>query len=343
MSLDVAVGTIKLGKAKVTTAGASGSYSRNVASTTPQIKMTTDALEDHAIGRSPKELSQPCTATCSGFAEGIVSWILIRMSASAAIRCGAPIYGVPAMTATATDKEGHIIPTPGQGILMIARESPTGDISPFLNISLRRQERQKIIASIKSWADAKHSQLGGKSDFTNTRVKCIESKVRQMIKNAQGEQSNKFWRNDPTIFSLCSSLATWRLTIVASGKNDPHVINQQLKKLGRTHGYAVPVVCQKWLAGHPRMLPAAWMLNSMIQCMQTGIVPGNRNLDNVISELVEYSHPVSPSRSIQTPGISTTLHTPFRFGQVGGEIPVPIQTMCTQFFHKKHLVSTGTR
>ncbi|KAJ1945799.1 fatty acid synthase alpha subunit Lsd1 [Linderina macrospora] len=75
-------------------------------------------------------------------------------------------------------------------------------------------------------------------------------------------------------------------------------MDQQLKRLGRTPGYAVPA------------------------CMETGIIPGNRNLDNVTSELEAYDHIVFPSKSIQTPGIDAALVTSFGFGQVGGEILV---------------------
>ncbi|ORX65081.1 thiolase-like protein [Linderina pennispora] len=350
ISLDVAVETIQLGKAKVMIAGASDSYSRNVASTTAQIKATADALEEHAIGRTPKEMSRPCTTTRSGFVESIGSGMLILMSASAAIQCGAPIYGVLAMTATATDKEGRTVPAPGQGILTTVRESPSAIPSLMLDFRYRRRKLQAKLADISSWTQEEKEGLQTElealkvlhdsskfddEEFVRSNEVCIERKAQQMIKNAQDEWSNEFWRNDPAISPLRGSLATWGLTIddvdmvslhatstVASDKNEPHVIDQQLKKLGRTHGYALPAVCQKWLTGHPRGPAAAWMLSGVIQCMQTGIVPGNRNLDNVMSELVECSHLVFPSKSIQTPGISAALLTSFGFGQVGGEVLV---------------------
>jgi 3-oxoacyl-(acyl-carrier-protein) synthase len=38
------------------------------------------------------------------------------------------------------------------------------------------------------------------------------------------------------------------------------------------------VVCQKYLTGHPKGPAAAWMLNGLLQALNDGIVPGNRNL-----------------------------------------------------------------
>jgi hypothetical protein len=40
---------------------------------------------------------------------------------------GCPIYGVLALTSTATDREGRSIPAPGRGILTTAREAAKFD------------------------------------------------------------------------------------------------------------------------------------------------------------------------------------------------------------------------
>ena len=38
---------------------------------------------------------------------------------------------------------------------------------------------------------------------------------------------------------------------------------------------------------------AAWMLNGLCQCLNTGIVPGNRNADNIDPTLRKFEHIVS--------------------------------------------------
>jgi fatty acid synthase subunit alpha len=107
-----------------------------------------------------------------------------------------------------------------------------------------------------------------------------------------------FFRNDPSIAPLRGALAVWGLTVddlaVASfhgtstklnDKNESAVVNLQMRHLGRTPGNIMLVVAQKGLTGHPKGAAAAWMANGLIQCMLSGTVPGNRNLDNVGPEL----------------------------------------------------------
>ncbi|KAJ1654607.1 fatty acid synthase alpha subunit Lsd1 [Coemansia sp. RSA 25] len=62
-----------------------------------------------------------------------------------------------------------------------------------------------------------------------------------------------------------------------------------------------------------------WMLNGMMQSLATGLVPGNRNADNIAAELEQCEYIVYPSRAIQTPGLKAGLLKTFGFGQVGAE------------------------
>ena len=62
------------------------------------------------------------------------------------------------------------------------------------------------------------------------------------------------------------------------------------------------------------------MLNGLAQSIQSGLVPGNRNADNIAPELRAFEFLIYPSRSIQTAaGIKAGLLTSFGFGQVGGQ------------------------
>lgn len=80
------------------------------------------------------------------------------------------------------------------------------------------------------------------------------------------------------------------------------------------------VICQKWLTGHPKGAAAAWMLNGLLQSMTTGVIPGNRNVDNVSAELQRFDHLVYPNEAIKVPEIPAALLKSFGFGQAGAEV-----------------------
>ena len=61
------------------------------------------------------------------------------------------------------------------------------------------------------------------------------------------------------------------------------------------------------------------MLNGAIQILNSGIVPGNRNADNVDKVMEDFEYVLYPSRSIQTDGIKAVSVTSFGFGQKGAQ------------------------
>ncbi|KAI8321062.1 hypothetical protein GQ54DRAFT_290323 [Martensiomyces pterosporus] len=258
-SVDVAVDTIQSGKAKIMLAGGLDGFSEESSYEFAQMNATSNALDEFAKGRSPAEMSRPCTSTRSGFMESEGAGIATLMSASTALEMGVPVYGIIAMSGTATDKEGRSVPAPGKGVLTSAREVPGTIPSPLLDISYRRRQLAIRQRQIQEWADLERAQS--------------------------------------------------RLGATA-------------EHLGRTPGNVVFSICQKHLTGHPKGAAAMWMLNGVVQSMRTGVVPGNRNADNIAAELEECEYIVYPSRSIQTPGIKAGLLKSFGFGQVGGEILV---------------------
>jgi len=105
----------------------------------------------------------------------------------------------------------------------------------------------------------------------------------------------------------------------ANDKNESQVLDRQFTHLGRQPGNACPAVFQKYLTGHPKGAAAAWMLNGVIQILNTGIIPGNRNADNVDAAMRRFEYILYPSRNIHTDGIKAGLLKSFGFGQVGGE------------------------
>ncbi|KAJ2794162.1 fatty acid synthase alpha subunit Lsd1, partial [Coemansia furcata] len=133
LSIDVAIDTIQSGKAKIMLCGGFDYFSEEGSYEFAQMKATSNAEDELARGRTPAEMSRPCTTTRNGFMEGEGAGIATIMSAATAINIGVPIYGILAMCGTATDKEGRSVPAPGQGILTSAREMPSAVPSPLLN------------------------------------------------------------------------------------------------------------------------------------------------------------------------------------------------------------------
>ncbi|KAJ1658440.1 fatty acid synthase alpha subunit Lsd1, partial [Coemansia sp. RSA 25] len=175
----------------------------------------------------------------------------------------------------------------------------------------------------------------------------IEKGYQRQLRSLQDLWGNEFWKGYSEISPLRGSLAVWGLTAddigvasfhgtstVANDKNESDAHNTQLKQLGRTPGHAVPVVCQKWLTGHPKGAAASFMRNGVIQSLRTGLIPGNRNADNIDKEFETFDYALYLSKSIQTSGIKAGLIKSFGFGQVGSELLV---------VHSDYLLATLTR
>ncbi len=62
---------------------------------------------------------------------------------------------------------------------------------------------------------------------------------------------------------------------------------------GRTQATARPPT------GHSKGGAAAWMLNGVLQCVLEGVVPGNRNADNVDPKLEQFEYLVYPNCTLK--------------------------------------------
>lgn len=122
---------------------------------------------------------------------------------------------------------------------------------------------------------------------------------------------------DPRIAPLRRALAVWGLTAddigvlsihgtstQANEKNETYMWNTILKTLDRSPGNAVPIMAQKSLVGHSKGGAAAWQMAGLLQSIESGVVPGNRNADNVDSLFQQHPLLMFPSKTIQTDGIS---------------------------------------
>ncbi|KAI5952755.1 FAS2 [Candida jiufengensis] len=350
-SVDIGIETILSGKAKVVMVGGYDDFQEEGSYEFANMNATSNAEEEFKHGRTPKEMSRPTTTTRNGFMEAQGSGIQVIMTADLALRMGVPIHAVLAMTATATDKIGRSVPAPGKGILTTAREHH-GDLkypSPLLNIRYRKRQLTKRLDQIKMWEESELTNLQDEaelakeefgsefiiSEFLKERTEEIYRESKRQVSDAKKQWGNSFYKSDPRIAPLRGSLAAFNLTIddidvasfhgtstVANDKNESATINSMMKHLGRSEGNPVFGVFQKYLTGHPKGAAGAWMLNGAIQILESGIVPGNRNADNVDKVLEQYEYVLYPSRSIQTDGIKAVSVTSFGFGQKGAQAVV---------------------
>ncbi|CAO3632523.1 unnamed protein product [Mucor hiemalis] len=349
VSIELACESLLSGKAKVMIAGASEETTEESSYEFANMKATTSTVDELAKGRTPSEMSRPTTSTRNGFMESHGSATHILMTASTAIEIGSPIYGIIALTNTATDKEGRSVPAPGAGILTTAREARSEISSPLMDFTYRAKQIKSRRAQIKTWVENEYEDLqeelarlelmgkiSGEEEekvWIEERTSFIHRQAKRQEKEALNTFGNQFYQSDPSISPIRGALAVYGLTVddigiasfhgtstKANDKNESRVINAQMKHLGRSKGNALLAIAQKYLTGHPKGPAASWMASGVMQSLLSGIVPGNRNVDNIDELMKDFEYIVYPSRTIQTDGLKAGLLKSFGFGQAGGEI-----------------------
>ncbi|KXX77518.1 Fatty acid synthase subunit alpha [Madurella mycetomatis] len=345
-SVDIGYETIMEGKARVCFVGGFDDFGEEGSYEFANMKATSNAVDEFAHGRTPKEMSRPTTTTRNGFMESQGCGVQVIMTAKLALDMGVPIYGILALTTTASDKIGRSVPAPGQGVLTTAREHRGKFASPLLDMKYRRRQIERRTKQIQNDREVELQYLADEAEalkaegrsqaeieeYVADRARHVEKEAERQTKEVLRSYGNNFWKSDPSIAPLRGALATWGLTIddlgvasfhgtstKANDKNESSVICQQLAHLGRKKGNAVLGIFQKYLTGHPKGAAGAWMLNGCLQVLNTGLVPGNRNADNVDQVMEQFDYIVYPSRSLQTDGVKAFSVTSFGFGQKGAQ------------------------
>lgn len=319
-SVDIGLETITSGKARVVIVGAYDDFTEEGSYEFAQMGATRASTLEEAAGRptgswqNPKwprdrgvglaEISRPCTSSRGGFTEAHGAGMQILMDAELALEMGCPIYGVVALSSTATDKEGRSIPAPGQGILTSAREVRSTFSSPLLRLGFRKQNLQDELEGIKTWATAQRKVVDAESKQMLSAGKGagaaaaayvaehaasidrLEKKKRAGVFETWGQG---FYKGNPTIAPLRGALAVWGLTIddigvtsfhgtstLLNDRNESDTVNKQMEHLGRTKGNPVCllyVVALDWwwltLSGPSR----CWLFaRSISQAIQRGLL-----------------------------------------------------------------------
>lgn len=346
-SVDSGMELILAGKAKVVIVGGYDDFQEEGSHEFGNMNATSNSVTEMEQGRTPAEMSRPNTTTRSGFMESQGAGIQILMNAKLAVDMGVPIYGIVAMTSTATDKIGRSVPAPGKGILTTAREKVSDLKYPYRVLDIKYRKRQLDLRKnqIGQWVESELSYLQDelaalgddvdKTAFYKERTEQIQAEARRQEKEALNTWGNEFYKQDPRIAPLRGALATYNLTIddlgvasfhgtstKANDKNESGAINTMLNHLGRSKGNPVLGVFQKYLTGHPKGAAGAWMLNGVLQVLNTGLVPGNRNADNIDQVMKDFDKVVYPSVTVQTDGVKAASVTSFGFGQKGAQAVV---------------------
>ena len=356
-SIDNACESLLSGKTKICFTGGTDDFQEDESYAFRTMNATVNPQEEFDKGRLPNEMSRPTSDSRAGFMEAQGSGMQILTTADLALRLGLPIYAVIAGSTMAADKISRSVPAPGQGILSFARQTPEASTSLLLDMEYRRRELKLAIERTQAWRTAKlqtaywdakeHAQAvlvsdaPAKSKYDECRssrslsatISTINSSADSQIRDLKRLWGNDFRRQNPDISPLQGALATWGLTIddidfvslhatstKANDKNEPDIFNKQMNHLGRTIGNPLLAICQKSLTGHPKAPAAAFMLNGCLQALDTGLIPGNRNADNVDSVLSAFPHLTFPTRPIQTKSLKAFSMTTFGFGQKGGQL-----------------------
>jgi fatty acid synthase subunit alpha, fungi type len=215
------------------------------------------------------------------------------------------------------DKAGRSIPAPGRGALTVAREVPTNNPPLLLDVAYRSRQLSFRRRQISDWLMHEHSELRAEmitlksqdqehGEYFASRVSDIENEANRQEKDALA-MYGMLEGTDPRVSPLRRALAIWGLTaddigvlsihgtstganvspcILASWprywtrlqeENETRIWNTILTSISRTPGNAVPIMAQKSLLGHSKGGSAAWQMMGLLQTINSGIIPGNRN------------------------------------------------------------------
>lgn len=349
-SLETGVETIVSGRAKLCLVGGVDDLDPIVSTEFANMKATVDAEKEFEKGRAAAEMSRPTASTRGGFVEAQGAGVQVIASARLALDMGLPIHGIVALASTASDTIGRSVPAPGKGILTNASEKTYKFPSPLLDIQYRRRQlavrKQQIQAStdmeleiideelsfLKQDMNSSSSEEAIEIERLSDRKSHILQEAHRLTKSALCVFGNDFWKADASIAPIRGALSVWGLTIddldfvsmhgtstKLNDINEAQVLQRQLSHLGRRSGNVALGICQKYLTGHSKGAAGAWMMNGCLQVLDSGLVPGNRNADNIDAGLAENEHLVFPNRSIQTTGLKAFSLTSFGFGQKGAQ------------------------
>ncbi|KAI1116768.1 hypothetical protein F5Y14DRAFT_405120 [Nemania sp. NC0429] len=346
-SLDTACELITSGRSKMCLVGGHDGFVSSIFYEFGELGALGNATNEARSGREPHEMSRPFTSTRGGFAFGDGVGIQVVCTAAMALEMGLPIYGVVAMTHMAGDKLGRSVPAPGRGLLTSAKKSSTSTISSvLLDPSLRAQRIRSSLAHAERRAEedeaairAEAQREGYDSDpaETEARVQGIREATRLEKKAILRTLGHSYWVGHPGISPIAGALSVFGLGVddinfaslhgTGTRLNDVNecaTLDRQMRHLGRHAGNTLFTVAQKSVVGHGLSAAGAWAINGALQAMHAGLIPGNRNADDVDGELEAFDRLLLASENIavRPEDMKAFSVTSFGIGQKGAQVIV---------------------
>lgn len=340
-SLDTACELISGGKTKVCLAGGYDVFTRPIYYEFGEINAIIDAAHDEQCGRAPKEMSRPFTTTRSGFVLGEGIGIQVLTSASLALEMGLPIYGIVAMTHMASDKLGRSAPAPGRGILTAAKQPSTlsGGAKGLMDPSMRSKLVKAAVndiefrsrAQVEAISAADSTLTAEDADACTQSLRAAAELEKKAVRRALGQD---YWKNNPDISPIAGSLSVFGLTIddltfaslhgTATKLNDVNeaaTLDHQMRHLGRRPGNPLFTIAQKSVIGHGLGASGAYAINGGLQAMHSGLIPGNRNADDIDARLAAYEQLLLTGENVKLrqEDMKAFSVTSFGFGQKGAQ------------------------
>lgn len=337
-SLDTACELISSGRTRVCLAGGYDVFSRPIYYEFGNLGAIIDNARDERGGRAPHEMSRPFTSTRGGFVLGEGVGVQVVASASLALEMGLPIYGVVALTHMAADKVGRSVLAPGRGILTAAKQ-PAGPVTgpvlslmaPTLRSRLLRDALDAIDDRTARQVEAAQGSDGGAEPDWVPAVQAAAAVEKKAVRKALGQE---YWRNNPDVSPLVGALSVFGLTIddisfaslhgtatKLKDVNECATVDQQMRHLDRHAGNPIFTVAQKSVIGHGLGASGAYALNVGLQAMHAGVVPGNRNADDIDGAMAACERVLLTNANVALPPADMKAFTvnSFGFGQKGAQ------------------------
>jgi 3-oxoacyl-(acyl-carrier-protein) synthase len=319
VSVEEAVDKVLGGKAAFIVAGGFDDYGEEGAVGFADMAATADTDDMLARGIPPGEMSRPNDRRRRGFVEAQGGGTMLVCRADVAVRMGLPLYAAVALARSYGDGVHRSIPAPGPGVMAVASErrpragEATG--AQLCELSSRVAEWQRVCAGL----DAVRPTLG------EATVATLEAAERRRLFHDlhPGDERVSPLRRALAVFGLGPDdvAAAWKhdTSTDANDPNENRAYDRIFRWLGRAPGNPLVVVSQKSLTGHSKGGAAAWQIAGLCQALATGVVPGNRNLDDPDPAMRAYETVLFTDRALDfgPGGIEAGLVTSLGFGHVG--------------------------
>jgi fatty acid synthase subunit alpha, fungi type len=274
------------------------------------------------------------TSTRAGFVESQGCGTQLLTSARLAIEMGLPIRAVMAFTGTAADGIGRSVPRPGDGILAFATKPHQRLSTAISPRPMLTEPRQSLLAPGIPAVDIKRAPMTPRYSPETSPSNSPQPDP----SHVSDEDSLNNLMHPPTAAqsAIQRALARFNLTVneirvlclhatstPVGDANELEVLNAQLLALGYESEGNVPILatCQKGLLGHGKGAAGAWAVNSALQILASGKVPGNPAIDDVDPAFEHLEMGICfPAEPVQTDGVSAISVTGFGFGQKGAQV-----------------------